>query len=503
MVTATTNFYQAALDLQKAFREQQRKQQTRQISRRFYRWKKGIILEDLTRYEYLFSDNYRRLTESGSFVTYPDIGHEDANQIYISGLSSGQSFQETYLEINQAFDRMIREYQFDPTQSDRLISEYEKDLIQVYDDFGSGCIDIIRDNFGNPAETSSQIDKFQTKLLKWVRKMLNKQVARFWQQGIDWAEINLRQAKKKKKEADIYIPPNQDAIDALIERNLEYIKGMTEDQKKGIISELTEGMLRGEGIDQLVARISKYVDSGTGNGQSRAERIARTEVMYALNHGALSRYGRDGIQQIQWLAGPDDRCCPTCIDNDGKVFPINNAPSLPAHVNCRCTWVPYFDESGAWVEDWSNNYRESDVENYGVYDEFGNLIGSGSGTATHVEIKEDTTDKTVIHNHPGTIRADFSIGDIEYACTHNVKEMIVVTPTGSRCSISRPKSGWPDPAEVEPAWKEIMSLHKEDMKKISSDIAYGKITEEEGLVKKQEILQPAFYKKLGLTEVRS
>jgi len=134
--------------------------------------------------------------------------------------------------------------------------------------------------------------------------------------------------------SEIYIPINQEAIDALIERNASLVKGLTEETKKGIISELTEGMIKGEGIDQLVARISKYVDSSPGNGQSRAERIARTEVMYALNRGALSRYGRDGIQKVAWLAGPDDRCCPTCIDNDGKRFDISEAPGLPIHPNC-------------------------------------------------------------------------------------------------------------------------------------------------------------------------
>ncbi len=890
MVTATTKFYQAVINLQKVFLEQQRSQQTRQGSRRFYQEKKEIILKGLTRYEYLFSDNYHRLTESGSVVTYPDLGHVEANQIYIDGLLSGQSFQETYLQISRAFDRMIQEAQFDPTQSDRLISGYEKELVQVYNDFGSGCVDLIKENFGNPADTSSQIDKFQTKLMKSVRKMLKKQVFRFWQQGIDWAEINLQQAKKKKKEADVYIPTNQAAIDALIERNLGFIKGMTEDQRKGMLGELTEGMLRGEGIDQLVKRLAPYVDAGSGKGQSRAERIARTEVMYGLNRGALSRYGQDGIEKVQWLAGPDNRCCfpkfvkvktsrgdvricdvctndmvltrkgnkrvlniierpynerftqiitktnilyctsdhpifevflgwvdagklipgntlqtvnnqptqvvsivnfklpdphcypsfrrkipilssifriivvpivainlycnfrannceinrvstnrslldkfnlhtskgksnlffnacfsrifsitskraifsifawalskffaarfafnnywgasaffgaihnfcsssgtntknlsasctgsvfcisgstfpttnnipgsdnsrdgkffstygadlinffrcsfrkktrfgtvfsfrfrsvvskflptyrtdflnlpigcivitlaraifcficvcfkrgftisanlvnhvldlinfvkiartmlgtntvynltvddtpeffaggilvhncDTCINNDGKVFPINNAPSLPAHPNCRCTFLPYFDENAKWVDDWSDKYQGSDVENYGVYDEYGNLINSGSGTSTEVGIKGDTKDKTVIHNHPGTTRADFSIGDMKYAFTHDVKEMVVVTPAGSRCSISRPKTGWPDPESVEPAWKEVMSAHREDMKKISADMAYGKITKDEGLVKMQELLQPVFYKKLGLTEVRS
>lgn len=143
--------------------------------------------------------------------------------------------------------------------------------------------------------------------------------------------------------SQIYVPINQEAIDALIERNASLVHGLTEETKKGIISELTEGMIKGEGIDDLVKRISKYVDSSPGNGQSRAERIARTEVMYALNRGALSRYGRDGIQKVEWLAGPDDRCCPTCIDNNGERFDISEAPGLPIHPNCRCTWVPVIE----------------------------------------------------------------------------------------------------------------------------------------------------------------
>lgn len=495
-------FRDAAINLQKKYEGHQHFCTLQRESRRFYRDQKTKSLQEFSRYEFLFSDNYHRLQESGSLVTYPDLGHVEANQIYVDGLLSGQSFHETYLQVSRAFDRMIQEVQ-DLPKSDRLISKYETELIKVYNDFGSGSVDIIRNNFENPAETSTQIDKFQTKLMKGVRKMLKKQVPRFWQQGIDWAEINLQKAKKKKKEADVYIPPNQTAIDALIERNLGFIKGMTEDQKKGMLGELTEGMLRGEGIDQLVKRLTPYVDAGSGKGQSRAEMIARTEVMYGLNQGALKRYGQDGIEKVQWLAGPDNRCCDTCINNDGKVFSINNAPALPAHPNCRCTFLPYFDENAKWVDDWTDNYKDSDVENYGVYDEFGNLIGNGSGTSTQVEIQGDTKDKTVIHNHPGTTRADFSIGDMKYAFSHDVKEMVVVTPTGSRCSISRPKSGWPDPAEVEPAWKEVKSSHKDQMIQISKDVAYGKITESEALVKMQELLQPAFYSRLGLNEVRS
>jgi hypothetical protein len=195
--------------------------------------------------------------------------------------------------------------------------------------------------------------------------------------------------------------------------------------------------------------------------------------------------------------------CPICGEKNGSIYTIEKAPSLPYHVNCRCVWTPYFDENSNWIDNWSDKNKGSDVENYGIYDEFGNLIESGSGTSTQVEIKGDTKDKTVIHNHPGTNRADFSIGDLQYAFSHDVKEMVVVTPTGSRCSISRPKSGWPDPDSVEPAWKEVKSAHKDQMVQISKDVAYGKISESEALVKMQELLQPAFYNKLGLNEVRS
>ena len=143
---------------------------------------------------------------------------------------------------------------------------------------------------------------------------------------------------------ELYIPANEDAIEALLLRNGSLIKGMTDDIKKEIIRELTEGMIRGEGIDQLVKRIERYIGSEEGKGQSRAERIARTEIMYALNKGSLSKYAGDGVEKVEWLAGPDDRCCDTCVNNNGKVFKISEAPSIPIHPNCRCCWIAYFDD---------------------------------------------------------------------------------------------------------------------------------------------------------------
>lgn len=448
MVSATTNFYQAAINLQKVYQEQQRIREFSRSARTYHQEQKIRTLQEFSRYEFLFSESYQRLQECGSTGIPSDLWDLEITTI----VQAGDSFDTIYRAISREFDRRIREIQADPTGSDRLISKYEKDLIQVYNDFGSGCLDIIRENFGNAADITAGINKFQDKLMKSVRRMLKKQVPKFWQQGVTWAEISIQQAKKREeyKKPDIYIKANQDAIDALIERNLGFIKGMTEDAKKGMLAELTEGMIRGEGIDQLVKRISKYTDTEKRNGQSRAERIARTEVMYGLNAGTISRYKKDGIEKVQWLAGPDDRCCDTCINNNGKVFPINTAPSLPAHPNCRCVWTGYF-ETNKSIEDWADEYRYAEKENWAIYDKDGNIVGTGSGDETSARVTGDVKDRTLIHNHPGQY-ADMSPGDFNFA---NKKDPAVMVITGENGTITirRPDKGWPTQAEADAAWK--------------------------------------------------
>lgn len=138
---------------------------------------------------------------------------------------------------------------------------------------------------------------------------------------------------------DLYIGANKRAVEALIQRNLSLMSGLTEEAKKKVITSLTDGLIKGAGIDELVDNLLK---EGLGWSQSKAETVARTEIMYGLNQGTIKRYWEDGIEWVEWLAGPDDRCCEYCKSQNGKHWETNKAPVLPAHPNCRCTWVPYF-----------------------------------------------------------------------------------------------------------------------------------------------------------------
>jgi SPP1 gp7 family putative phage head morphogenesis protein len=99
-------------------------------------------------------------------------------------------------------------------------------------------------------------------------------------------------------------------------------------------------------VDQAVGR---YV---TKQIRTRADTIARTEIMAALNTGAqeaAEQAQRDGLlgknPKKEWLTAGDERTCPLCAPMDGAQAPLKGTFSTPAgtvdgpplHPRCRCT----------------------------------------------------------------------------------------------------------------------------------------------------------------------
>ncbi len=87
---------------------------------------------------------------------------------------------------------------------------------------------------------------------------------------------------------------------------------------------------------------------------TRAETIARTEVMTALNAGKQAqwaRLARDGVinpaeWEQEWVIADDERTCPICRRFDGQRAPIGGlfistqfetSTGPPKHPRCRCT----------------------------------------------------------------------------------------------------------------------------------------------------------------------
>lgn len=124
---------------------------------------------------------------------------------------------------------------------------------------------------------------------------------------------------------------------------------------KNIKSELTQGIIQGESIDSLTARLTKEMPN---RNYKQARMHARTMMTSAQNQGRLEsmkEHNRMGIETVKvWMATLDERTRWMHRDLDGQERPINEPFEVgeytimepgdpdadPAMVyNCRCTMV--------------------------------------------------------------------------------------------------------------------------------------------------------------------
>lgn len=126
---------------------------------------------------------------------------------------------------------------------------------------------------------------------------------------------------------------------------------------------LSVGLANDESIKELQERVKEvYIDATT----SRAEMIARTEVLKSTNFATVEAYRQSGVVKgKEWLTAVDERVCPFCAEMDGKILPVDGTffkrgetlnvegQSMsfdyeavkypPLHPNCRCTTIPILD----------------------------------------------------------------------------------------------------------------------------------------------------------------
>ncbi|HET6527788.1 MAG TPA: hypothetical protein VFG39_03470, partial [Balneolaceae bacterium] len=74
-----------------------------------------------------------------------------------------------------------------------------------------------------------------------------------------------------------------------------------------------------------------------------AEALARTGVIYTSNqsNNEFYRENADLIKNVNVVLTLDSRTCLTCFSYaQENPYPLENHPTPPFHVNCRCTTVP-------------------------------------------------------------------------------------------------------------------------------------------------------------------
>lgn len=96
-----------------------------------------------------------------------------------------------------------------------------------------------------------------------------------------------------------------------------------------------EGMLAGQGVEQIAQGVSTV----TGQALPRTRTLVRTTLNAAANDAKRARYEELGIDRVRFLSTLDERTCKVCGPYDGRTFPLDEAPRLPLHPNCRCLLV--------------------------------------------------------------------------------------------------------------------------------------------------------------------
>lgn len=130
-------------------------------------------------------------------------------------------------------------------------------------------------------------------------------------------------------------------VQLLVGRTFDELENITSDMSTRMGRVLADGLTRGEGplsiADDLVEQV--------GLAQSRAETVARTEIIRAHAEGQLDAMERLGVDEVgvevEFATADDSAVCAECASMAGDIYSIEDAHGLiPVHPRCRCAFMP-------------------------------------------------------------------------------------------------------------------------------------------------------------------
>lgn len=137
---------------------------------------------------------------------------------------------------------------------------------------------------------------------------------------------------------------NPGAVDAIIARTSERIHSrywpLAGETVTVMRRQLVSGVTTGAHPRTVARRIMQRAEQGFNGGLARATNISRTEMLDAYRYAAQEKAIANThlIAGRRWLATLDDRTCPSCLANHGRVDPPD-AFGPADHPSGRCTYV--------------------------------------------------------------------------------------------------------------------------------------------------------------------
>lgn len=167
----------------------------------------------------------------------------------------------------------------------------------------------------------------------------------------------------------------------ILDRSIPFAKEVQQTTHDAVRKALAKAADEGASLYEMRERIKALPEFSA----YRAEMVARTEVISAMNSGELESYALMGAKGKRWVSAHDSRTRDAHRRADGQVRRLDerfrvggediNHPGDggPANrIHCRCTMSPVFDEEvvkrerGAWSEEkaarqWQETRRERDA----------------------------------------------------------------------------------------------------------------------------------------------
>lgn len=121
----------------------------------------------------------------------------------------------------------------------------------------------------------------------------------------------------------------------------EWAKAQADVDVRRILNAVRVGMVQGDPIDVIVARVGQMNDLSRTNVQA----IVRTAVNF-FGHAAREEFikaNQELFSGERYVATLDSRTTPFCRAHDGRIYPVGVGPRPPTHWNCRSIRVPVLD----------------------------------------------------------------------------------------------------------------------------------------------------------------
>ena len=211
----------------------------------------------------------------------------------------------------------------------------EKELDKLIKDHSTEALDFIGDYF---EKINRSINDLLQKARDFILDSFTKGASRVRDNKGDLVRID--------------VTPDETAIDILLQDQENYFKGLSRDQSKRINKIIADGMNSGKSTKAIAGELKNRIKRLT---LSRANTIAKSEIVKAHNKGQIETMKLAGVEYYNYITSNDSKVSKICKAHQGpigreKKYRVdlagsqdNPLPVVNSHPNCRCTTVIWRD----------------------------------------------------------------------------------------------------------------------------------------------------------------